>query len=199
MEIEPFLLLQRYRRDRRRLLEFVISSVLQRDSSGDPFDFSTVDLDTLSVDYVLECAQSGGEFDPLEATRRYFEEWNYPVTMNLSSGSSFFLISKPELSGSPPRRAAPQVGFLVKSNHLYTTEETTNLVDKEIERSGIDTIAGDFASVSEPCKLVMDANVLTLGLPSLSTGFLKGYLMMICVKQPMRCFLVLWYSLEVGF
>lgn len=90
--------------------------------------------------------------------------------MNLSSGSTFFLISKPELSGSPPRRAAPPVGFPVTFNHSCTSEVTNHLDDKEIERSGTETIAGEFTSVSEPCKLVKDANVLTLGLPSLSTG-----------------------------
>lgn len=178
MEVEPYLLLQRYRRDRRRLLEFVISA------SGGSFDFSVVDLDTVSVDYVLECVQSDKVFDPLEAMKRYYEEWDYPIMLNLSSENSFFLLSKPELSGSPPRRAAPQIGGALTSDH------SIHLGQREIKKSGIETISTDFAATFASNQLLKDANMLTLGLPVLSRGLFKDYLMMICEKQRMRCFLV---------
>lgn len=160
MEVEPYLLLQRYRRDRRRLLEFAIS----QHASGGPFDFSVVDLDTVSVDYVLECVQSDRVFDPLEAMKRYYEEWDYPIMLNLSSENSFFLLSKPELSGSPPRRAAPQIGGALTSDH------SIHFGQREIKKSGIETISTDFAATFASNQLLKDANMLSLGLPVLSRG-----------------------------
>ncbi|XP_020248404.1 uncharacterized protein LOC109825902, partial [Asparagus officinalis] len=155
---------------RRKLLELVISKVLQRGSSGDSFDFSAVDLDTISVDYVLECVQSGGGFDPLEASKKYYEEWDFPIMMNSSSGNSFFLHSKPELSGSPPRRAPPQIGVPETFNHSCRTERTSDLADREIGKSGIEIVNGDFGAIIEPRQLVKDVNILSLGLPALRTG-----------------------------
>lgn len=170
MEIEPYLLLQRYRRDRRSLLEFTISTILPRDDSGGSFDLSTVDLDTVSVDYVIECAQSGRVFDPLEAAKRYYEEWDYPIMTNSSSENSFFLLSKPDWSGSPPRRAAPEIRGPVASNSLYSAEKATHLAGKEIKKSGTETIPRDFSGMSVSNQPFKDANMLTLGLPALSTG-----------------------------
>lgn len=55
-------LLQRYRRDRQKLLAFLLSSRLIRElrtPTGPVTDFSVVDLDSLSASYVLECIKSG--------------------------------------------------------------------------------------------------------------------------------------------
>lgn len=57
--METLSLLQRHRRDRRKLLEFILSTGLIRTPSGDSLDLSAVDLDAISVDYVLECLESG--------------------------------------------------------------------------------------------------------------------------------------------
>ncbi|KAJ0559124.1 hypothetical protein HanHA300_Chr06g0196891 [Helianthus annuus] len=48
-------LLHRYRHDRRKLLDFILSSGLIRSSST-----SDIDFDSISADYVIECIQSGG-------------------------------------------------------------------------------------------------------------------------------------------
>ncbi|KAG1362298.1 hypothetical protein COCNU_10G005170 [Cocos nucifera] len=77
--METLSLLQRHRRDRRKLLEFIFSVGLIRTPSGDSLDLSDVDLDAISVDYFLECVESGAVFDPSAATKRYTEALDYPV------------------------------------------------------------------------------------------------------------------------
>lgn len=55
-------LLQRYRRDRRILLDFVLSGSLVKKVVMPPgaVTLDDVDLDQVSVDYVLNCAKKGG-------------------------------------------------------------------------------------------------------------------------------------------
>lgn len=63
-------LLQRYRNDRRKLLEFLLSCGLIKEirtSSGPTFSLSNVNLDVISADYVLECVQSSKFFFILES------------------------------------------------------------------------------------------------------------------------------------
>ncbi|GMP28625.1 hypothetical protein CsSME_00004091 [Camellia sinensis var. sinensis] len=63
MEISQSLL-QRYRSDRRQLLSFILSSGLIRElrsPTGPTSSVSDSDLELLSADYVLQCAQSGSE------------------------------------------------------------------------------------------------------------------------------------------
>lgn len=57
--------LQRYRRDRRVLLDFMLSSSLIKRVVMPPGAVSLhdVDLDQVSVDYVLDCAKKGIEYD----------------------------------------------------------------------------------------------------------------------------------------
>lgn len=54
-------LLQKYRSDRRKLLEFIMSAGLVREIRTPPgaVELRDVDLDTVSIDYVLECVQQG--------------------------------------------------------------------------------------------------------------------------------------------
>ena len=55
-------LLQRYRRDRRILLDFLLSGSLIKKVVMPPgaVTLDDVDLDQVSVDYVLNCAKKGG-------------------------------------------------------------------------------------------------------------------------------------------
>lgn len=58
-------LLQRYRNDRRNLLEFLLSCGLIKEirtPSGPTLSLSNINLDVISADYVLECVQSGKFF-----------------------------------------------------------------------------------------------------------------------------------------
>lgn len=62
MEEQPYLLLQRYRRDRRNLLEFLFSSSLIKElriPPGHVTSISDLDFDNLSADYILHSIKSG--------------------------------------------------------------------------------------------------------------------------------------------
>lgn len=53
-------LLERYRNDRRKLMEFLMSSGLVKElRSPSGSSLSPADLDALSADYVLDCVKSG--------------------------------------------------------------------------------------------------------------------------------------------
>lgn len=56
-------LLQRYRRDRRVLLDYILSGSLIKKVLMPPgaVSLDDVDLDQVSVDYVLSCSKKGGE------------------------------------------------------------------------------------------------------------------------------------------
>ncbi|CAH9084302.1 unnamed protein product [Cuscuta epithymum] len=113
-------LLQRYRRDRRKLLEFLLSSGLIKEirtPSGSTTSVSNVNLDALSIDYVLECIQSSHVVDVSIASKKHREELQRPITMQSHFGGSYFVLSGTETAGSPPRRVPPPIVAYQFSNH----------------------------------------------------------------------------------
>ncbi|GMQ05283.1 hypothetical protein CsSME_00050374 [Camellia sinensis var. sinensis] len=179
-------LLQRYRSDRRQLLSFILSSGLIREvrsPTGPTSSVSDSDLELLSADYVLQCAQSGEVLDISKATKKYYDESSYPVMIHSQLGNSYFLISDPESAGSPPRRVPPLFEVNHTSSHASHPSNLLNpLVDRNVAESGV-----KYASTTEtPSKPVKTVTVPPFGLPSLNTGFVKDYLMMTCGNQPMR-------------
>nr|XP_019709284.1 protein unc-13 homolog isoform X4 [Elaeis guineensis] len=169
--METLSLLQRHRRDRHKLLEFIFSAGLIRAPSGDSLDLSNVDLDAISVDYVLECVESDAVFDPSAATKRYTEALDYPVMINSSSRNFYFLVSKTELSGSPPQRSVPQINAKISSSHSSClTEQPDNLVGRETNKSGVESNINDLAAVGVSSHPVNNAYMLSLNLPTLTTG-----------------------------
>ncbi|GMP85749.1 hypothetical protein CsSME_00038790 [Camellia sinensis var. sinensis] len=59
-------LLQRYHSDRRQILSFILSSCLIRDlwsPTGATSSVSDSDLELLSANYILQCAQSAAEYE----------------------------------------------------------------------------------------------------------------------------------------
>ncbi|XP_020084796.1 uncharacterized protein LOC109707713 isoform X3 [Ananas comosus] len=167
----PFLL-ERYRRDRRNLLEFLFSEGLIRAPSRTSIDLAGLDLDSISADYVLDCLESGEEFDPSEATRRYFDGLKYPIMLNSSSTNSYYFVSEPEISGSPPRRAAPRLSSGMKITTNGTSSQVAkhdNLIGRDVGISGESRTKG-VATADEPSRLLEDKDILSLGLPGLSTG-----------------------------
>ncbi|KAK1274447.1 hypothetical protein QJS04_geneDACA022258 [Acorus gramineus] len=150
--MENHLLLQRYRRDRRNLLDFILSSGLAGDVRPPPRD---VDLDTLSVDYVVDRVKSGKLFRPL----------SYFVQMNSLPRNSYFLISRPESSGSPPQRVPPSVP-VKKMNSSHFLSEFKE-VDPFASFGGSQQISGCAPSTSP--QGATDEYVPSWGLPPLKT------------------------------
>nr|XP_028954074.1 protein unc-13 homolog isoform X2 [Malus domestica] len=170
-------LLQRYRRDRRKLLEFLFSSGLVRTLSGSDSapasaaSISHIDFDTISADYVLDCVKSGGVVDISEATKKYFRESSYPLMIQSELWDSFFLVSDPESSGSPPRRVPTPVHVNRTANNASSSSAQLNSLSVgDIEKAGDDYGVKYRAMPSAPPKHVEEVKVLPLGLPRLNTG-----------------------------
>ncbi|XP_020581902.1 uncharacterized protein LOC110025575 isoform X2 [Phalaenopsis equestris] len=164
--MEPSFILQRFRNDRRKLLEFIFSEGLIKGPSGDLPDLSGVDLDIVSADYVLDCVKSGGAFVPGDATARYNSGLGSPIMISTPSRNSFFLLSRPDLSGYPPQRVAPMVGAKTTNDHLSSStssvgvEFMVSMPDSKISNSAPTTIS------PQPSKDVK----FSLGLPSFRAG-----------------------------
>ncbi|KAG5228365.1 protein unc [Salix suchowensis] len=109
-------LVNHYRCDRRKLLEFLLSSGLikeLRTPSGPTNSLSNLDFDSISADYIIHALNQvllllyflfGGVVDVTEATCKYSDESAYPVTIHSQTRSSYFLVSD-QVSWFPPRRA----------------------------------------------------------------------------------------------
>ncbi|XP_020088273.1 uncharacterized protein LOC109710203 [Ananas comosus] len=112
MEEENFVeLLQRYRRDRHVLLNFILSGNLIKKVVMPPgaISMDDVDIDQISIDYVLNCAKKGETLDLSEAIRLFHDSLDYPSMNDNGTMEEFFLVTKPESSGSAPTRAPPPV------------------------------------------------------------------------------------------
>ncbi|KAL0550296.1 hypothetical protein IC582_014804 [Cucumis melo] len=168
-------LLQRYRRDRQKLLAFLLSSRLIRElrtPTGPVTDFSVVDLDSLSASYVLECIKSGGVIDISTASKRKLHESAYPIMIQSRFRTTYFLRSHPDLSGSPPSRAPPPI--MVERSSSSDISSSSRLLDSSFDYN-IATSSDDCGPQSNgttvtPSKLGKDPEVPALGLPKLYTG-----------------------------
>ncbi|XAR70329.1 hypothetical protein NMG60_11027149 [Bertholletia excelsa] len=156
--MEPSLL-ERYRRDRRQLLSFILSSGLIKDTrtpGGSSTSVSDADLDFISANHVLECAQSGEVLDISRAAKKYHEESARPIMICSKSGDSFFCLSDPKSVGSPPRHVPPSIEVNQTRTHA---SHLSNLPDPFLDQN-----------VAAPSKPLHTATIPLLGLPSLNTG-----------------------------
>ncbi|MQL77138.1 hypothetical protein Taro_009527, partial [Colocasia esculenta] len=166
-------LLERYRRDRRRLLDFILSAGLASEVRPPPgaASLSDVDLDVVSADYVLERVKSGGVLDLSEASRRYCNDSEFPVMISSKSGSFFFLNLEPALSGPPPQRIPPQVGSDVNNCRTSHAAEKSEQLSGRKSAKSINTddmrCGSEMFSSHQPSK---ERTILTFGLPVLGTG-----------------------------
>jgi hypothetical protein len=157
-------LLEVYRRDRRQLLGFLLSA------GGRAVDLSRVDIDAVSTDYALECIASGAQFVASEATRRYFDERRYPIMIGSPSGNSYFLLTRPEPSDSPPNEAAPGIGSQTTAHEsLDSTGQQNDFLESAVNISGTDYGAEDVSLVDISPQQVEKVVDLSLGLPRLTT------------------------------
>ncbi|KAF3788517.1 hypothetical protein EJ110_NYTH20046 [Nymphaea thermarum] len=91
------IVVERLRSDRRKLIEFIISSNVIK-----AVDFPTgtsgvedVDLDAISADYMLECAVNGKVLDISEAARMRYNEMNLPIMLSKSTSQLTLLLLQP--------------------------------------------------------------------------------------------------------
>ncbi|CAB4268336.1 unnamed protein product [Prunus armeniaca] len=194
-------LLQRYRRDRRILLDFILAGSLMKKVIMPPgaVTLDDVDLDQVSVDYVLNCAKKGGMLELSEAIRDYHDHTGLPQMNSTGSAGEFFLVTNPEFSGSPPKRAPPPVPDFVpppvltpppgvfssipdldsspvassvsKSESFNYTQAQELTVDDIEDFEDDDIDEADSLRISR--RIRNDATDLSLGLPSFKTGELQ--------------------------
>ncbi|XLR35960.1 hypothetical protein S83_063860 [Arachis hypogaea] len=186
-------LLQRYRRDRRVLLDFILSGSLIKKVVMPPgaVTLDDVDLDQVSVDYVLNCAKRSSLLELSEAIRDYHDHTGLPQMSDTGSVGEFYLTTDPETSGSPPRRTPPPVPVStvpplavstptpvfapspVVSN-LSRLESFDSTHEKELTVDDIDDFEDDDDSAAlegfRSKRTLNDASDLAVKLPSFSTG-----------------------------
>ncbi|KAG8496041.1 hypothetical protein CXB51_009399 [Gossypium anomalum] len=165
-------LLQRYRRDRRKLLEFLLSSGLIKEvrtpSGSTPL--SDADFDKLSADYILHCIKSGGIVDVSEASKKYYAESAHPIMIHSKLGDSYFLTSDPDIAGSPPRRVPPSTS-VSSNNHASSSSSKLDSFDmKSVETHGDDYGLKQKAEAAVARASFRDSGIPSLGLPTLKTG-----------------------------
>lgn len=172
-------LLQRYRRDRRVLLNFILSGSLIKKVVMPPgaVSLDDVDLDQVSIDHVLNCAKKGEMLELSEAIRDYHDSSEFPTTTNTGSTDEFFLVTDPEYSGSPPRRAPPPVSVYTPSPILPSLSKSFSLqsTQQELSVDDIDDFEDDdyneeVDSLRISRQLTNEATDLALSLPSFATG-----------------------------
>ncbi|QCD85658.1 Mammalian uncoordinated homology 13 [Vigna unguiculata] len=185
-------LLQRYRRDRRVLLDFILSGSLIKKVVMPPgaVTLDDVDLDQVSVDYVLNCAKKSTMLELSEAIRDYHDHTGLPQMSDTGSVGEFYLVTDPESSGSPPRRPPPTVpvsavppvavsipsvfppspilSSVSRSESFDTTQEKELTVD-DIEDFEDDDVASVVEGV-RASRTLNDASDLAVKLPAFSTG-----------------------------
>ncbi|XP_022152739.1 uncharacterized protein LOC111020389 isoform X3 [Momordica charantia] len=172
--MEPSSLLQRYRRDRQKLLGFLLSSRFIRElrtPAGPLTNLSAVDLDALSATYVLECIKSGGVIDISTAAKKKLHESSYPIMIQSRLRTSYFLLSHPDLSGSPPNRAPPPTMVERSSSDISCSNRPLeSSMDDNVTISSDECGPQSKGTTATPSKPVKDLEVLALGLPKLYTG-----------------------------
>lgn len=189
-------LLQRYRRDRRVLLDFILSGSLIKKVVMPPgaVSLDDVDLDQVSVDHVLNCAKKGEMLELSEAIRDYHDGTLFPSMNNAGSTDEFFLVTHPESSGSPPRRLPPLVPDVVATpilsnlsisepiegeqvEELPSLSQSQSLNSSQVRELTVDDIDDfdddvleDIESRRYSRRVLNDASDVVLGLPSFATG-----------------------------
>ncbi|KAJ7545205.1 hypothetical protein O6H91_09G110600 [Diphasiastrum complanatum] len=135
-------LLQQFWRDRRELLAFLLSpsSLYKRVLPPGAISLNDVNLDEVSVDYILDCLSKGCAVDISEAIWRFHNDLTMPPMIDSKFGEVYFLVTTPEMSGPPPARmppvataSSPSCSGPLKSSLVCLSEEMT--FEDELEDS----------------------------------------------------------------
>lgn len=184
-------LLQRYRRDRHVLLNYILSGNLIKKVVMPPgaISLDDVDIDQVSVDYVLNCAKKGEPLDLGDAIRLFHDSLDYPYVNNTGTVEEFFLLTNPEHSGPGPAREPPPVPATVPSpvvepppiavpspvaaTNLQKSQSFDSPTEKELTIDDIEDFEDEedeFDSRRASRRHQTDANDLSLQLPLFETG-----------------------------
>ncbi|XP_050386660.1 protein unc-13 homolog [Argentina anserina] len=194
-------LLQRFRRDRRILLDFVLAGSLIKKVIMPPgaVTLDDVDLDQVSVDYVINCAKKGGMLELSEAIRDYHDHTGLPHMNNTGSAGEFFLVTSSESYGSPPKRAPPPVPAYMPpailapppvitpsipdidtspvATSISQSESFNSTQVRELTVDDIEDFEDDDLDETDSLRISRrtrnDATDLALGLPSFKTGIVE--------------------------
>lgn len=185
-------LLHQYRSDRRRLLSFLLSSGIIKEirtSTGFVASLPDADLDFLSTDYVLDCIKSGVVLDVSTAIEKFYEASEYPVMMHSKFGDSYFLLSDPSSTGSPPRRTPPPVMVSNRNHHVSCSVSTPHTSSPQVAdvRNEVNNVK-DVGPATQSLKSSKSISIRPIGLPPMTTvlGFVKDCRMMACKNWRMR-------------
>ncbi|KAH9315987.1 hypothetical protein KI387_024614, partial [Taxus chinensis] len=175
-------LLQRFRRDRRELLLFLLSASLVKKVVMPPgaVSLDDVDLDQVSVDYILDCTKKGGVLELSEAIKAYYDELNVPPLTGSGSGKAYFLVTTPESSGTPPPRTPPPISNNAPVASPASLSKTFSLHSAPSQQLSVDDEIDNFEDEEEDDELMEytsrrrlnDASDLLLALPPFKTGLL---------------------------
>ncbi|WJX93019.1 Protein unc-13 [Trifolium repens] len=150
-----------------------------------------VDLDQVSVDYVLNCAKKSEMLELSEAIRDYHDHTGLPQMSDSGSVGEFYLVTDPESSGSPPKRAPPPVPISAvppiavstppsvfppspMASNISRSESLDSAHERELTVDDIEDFEDDDdTSMVEGLRAkrtLNDASDLAVKLPSFSTG-----------------------------
>ncbi|KAL6880080.1 hypothetical protein ACP4OV_011645 [Aristida adscensionis] len=189
-------LLQRYRRDRQVLLNYILSGNLVKKVVMPPgaISLDDVDIDQVSVDYVLNCAKKGEPLDLGDAIRLFHDSLDYPYVNNTGAVEEFYLLTKPEYSGPAPTRepppvpatapspivipppvaeSSPSVSSPVAATSLAKSQSFDSPTEKELTIDDIEDFEDEedeFDSRRASRRHQTDASDLSLRLPQFETG-----------------------------
>ncbi|WVZ65586.1 hypothetical protein U9M48_014922 [Paspalum notatum var. saurae] len=166
-------LLQRYRRDRQVLLNYILSGNLIKKVVMPPgaISLDDVDIDQVSVDYVLNCAKKGEPLDLGDAIRLFHDSLDYPyVNIQDQLQQENHPLSQPlhhhQLSYHHRWNAPVTVSSPVAESYDSPTEKELTIDDIEDFEDDED----EFDSRRASRRHQTDASDLSLRLPLFETG-----------------------------
>lgn len=170
-------LLQRYRRDRRELLNFLLSASVIKKVIMPPgaVSYDDIDLDQISVDYILECARKNFALDLSEAIKRYHDDLSLPPSSGTKLGEVYYLVTNPDLSGPSPTRPPPGKGSVGTTTPLALTYKSSFSLQSTPSRrldgyDDIDEFEDDDELPQKSNRALNDISDFVLDLPPFATG-----------------------------
>ncbi|XP_024542200.1 uncharacterized protein LOC9647607 [Selaginella moellendorffii] len=171
------MLLQRYRRDRRELLSFILSASIFRKVVMPPgaVTLDDIDLEQVSIDYILECAKKGGILELSEAIKKFHDDAHIPAVANSLKGDIYYLVTDPQVSGPPPMRSVPAPAALSPPVAKSSLSKSISIQSTPSQQISVDDEIDDFEDDNEVTgelsrRKLNDASDLVLKLPPFATG-----------------------------